>query len=77
MANTVIAWRMPSKSQRWVAHSVIPGQPQGWTRNLEIPDAPAAVMPRACGASSTPRLIRSITNASGILDRPVEPDDDG
>jgi hypothetical protein len=30
-----------------------------------------AVMPRACGASSTLRLLDSITDASGILDRPL------
>ena len=29
-----------------------------------------AVIPRACGGSSTPRLISSIINVSGILDRP-------
>src|SRR5262245_19573671 len=28
-------------------------------------------MPRACGASSTPRLFGSITAVSGILDRPL------
>src|SRR6266849_4485194 len=32
-----------------------------------------AVMPREGGASSTPRLFGSITNAPGILDRPPEP----
>ena len=32
-----------------------------------------AVMLRVSGASSTPRLVRSMTNASGILDRPVGP----
>ena len=29
-----------------------------------------AVIPRACGGSSTPRLIGSIIDVSGILDRP-------
>ena len=42
----------------------------------EIPNPATAVIPRAGGVSSTPRLIRSITAASGILDRPVKPDDD-
>jgi len=37
---------------------------------------PAAVMPRAYGASSTLRLLRSSTGASGILGRPVKPGDD-
>jgi hypothetical protein len=37
----------------------------------------SAVMPRECGASSTPRLPGSSTAVSGILDRPVEPGDDG
>src|SRR6266481_3369207 len=32
-----------------------------------------AVIPRACGVSSTPRLPGSITDVSGILDRPPEP----
>ena len=32
-----------------------------------------AVMPRACGASSTPRPIVSTTDVSGMLDRPLEP----
>jgi len=32
---------------------------------------PTIVMPRACGASSTPRLIDSIAGASGILDHPL------
>jgi hypothetical protein len=36
----------------------------------------SAVMLRACGASSTPRLLGSSTSVSGILDRPVKPDDD-
>src|SRR5260370_9618152 len=36
-----------------------------------------AVIPRACGVSSTPRLLDSITAVSGILDRPVKPGDDG
>jgi hypothetical protein len=35
-----------------------------------------AVMLRASGASSTPRVVRSMTNTSGMLDRPVKPDDD-
>src|SRR5882757_7125269 len=35
--------------------------------------APMIVMPRACGASSTPRRFGSIAAASGILDRPPEP----
>src|ERR1700688_2435699 len=30
-------------------------------------------MPRACGASSTPRPFDSIMDASGILDHPPEP----
>jgi hypothetical protein len=30
-----------------------------------------AVIPRACGVSSTQRLLGSITNVSGILDRPL------
>src|SRR5258707_1560413 len=34
------------------------------------------VIPRACGVSSTPRLLDSITGVSGILDRPVKPGDD-
>ena len=38
--------------------------------------APTAVIPRACGGSSTPRLLGSITDASGILGRPVKPGDD-
>src|SRR5438132_7119215 len=33
---------------------------------------PTAVMPRACGASSTPRPLGSIIAASGILDRPPQ-----
>ena len=33
-------------------------------------------MPRACGASSTPRLLGPIAGVSGILGRPVEPGDD-
>jgi hypothetical protein len=35
-----------------------------------------AVIPRACGGSSTPRLLGSITDVSGILGRPVKPGDD-
>jgi hypothetical protein len=31
---------------------------------------------RASGVSSTPRLLGSITDVSGILDRPVKPGDD-
>src|SRR5882757_2772299 len=31
---------------------------------------PQTVIPRACGVSSTPRLLGSITDASGILDHP-------
>src|ERR1700716_2245458 len=31
------------------------------------------VIPRACGVSSTPRPLDSITTALGILDRPLEP----
>jgi hypothetical protein len=34
------------------------------------------VIPRACGGSSTPRLLGSTTGASGILGRPVKPGDD-
>src|SRR5260370_10755149 len=34
-------------------------------------------MPRACGISSTPRLLDSITAVSGILDRPVKPGNGG
>jgi hypothetical protein len=34
------------------------------------------VIPRACGVSSTPRPIGSITNVTGILGRPVKPGDD-
>ena len=30
-----------------------------------------AVVPRACGVSSTPRLLESVTNGSGILDHPL------
>jgi hypothetical protein len=30
-------------------------------------------MPGTCGASSTPRLLGSITDVSGILDHPPEP----
>jgi hypothetical protein len=33
-------------------------------------------MPRAGGASSTPRLFGSIADVSGILDRPIESGDD-
>jgi hypothetical protein len=33
-------------------------------------------MPRESGASSTPRLLDSITGFSGILGRPVKPGDD-
>src|SRR4030088_2952793 len=33
---------------------------------------PTLVMPRACGASSTPWLLGSIIAASGILDRPPQ-----
>ena len=43
------------------------------------PNTPApssVVMLRACGASSTPRLIRFIPDVSGMLDRPAKPDDD-
>src|SRR5689334_21257776 len=32
----------------------------------------SAVIPRACGVSSTPRLLGSISNVSGILDRPPQ-----
>jgi hypothetical protein len=35
-----------------------------------------AVIPRACGVSSTPRLLDSIAGVPGILDRPVKPCDD-
>jgi hypothetical protein len=36
------------------------------------------VIPRACGVSSTPRLLGFIISVSGMLGRPVEPgDDDG
>ena len=38
--------------------------------------SPSAVMPREGGASSTPRLLGSIAEVSGILDRPVKPGDD-
>jgi hypothetical protein len=34
------------------------------------------VIPRAGGVSRTPRPLGSITNVSGILDRPVKPGDD-
>jgi hypothetical protein len=37
---------------------------------------PSVVMPRACGASSAPRPLRSCMDVSGILGRPVEPGDD-
>jgi hypothetical protein len=33
-------------------------------------------MTGSSGVSSTPRLLGSITDASGILDRPVKPGDD-
>src|ERR1700732_3654551 len=32
---------------------------------------PTAVIPRACGVSSTPRLLDSIAGGSGILDHPL------
>jgi hypothetical protein len=35
-----------------------------------------AVVARESGRSSTPRLLDSIINVSGILGRPVKPDDD-
>ena len=34
------------------------------------------VIPRACGVSSTPKLLGFIINVSGILGRPVKPGDD-
>src|SRR6478672_12255264 len=37
---------------------------------------PSTVIPRASGVSSTPRPFGSITDASGILGRPVKPGDD-
>jgi hypothetical protein len=37
---------------------------------IRCPPPPPAVIPRASGVSSTPRLLDSITAASGILDRP-------
>src|SRR4030095_11486633 len=38
---------------------------------VQVPNrCPTAVMPREGGASSTPRLLGSITDVSGILDRP-------
>ena len=36
-----------------------------------------AVMPRGCGASSTPRPLGPTVDVSGILDRPVKPVADG
>jgi hypothetical protein len=33
-------------------------------------------MPRACGASSIPEALQFDFNVSGMLDRPVKPDDD-
>jgi hypothetical protein len=36
-----------------------------------------AVVTRESGVSSIPRALDSITGVSGILDRPVKPDDDG
>src|SRR5437764_13052015 len=36
-------------------------------------EPPTLVMPREGGASSTPRLLGSITSVSGILDRPPSP----
>jgi hypothetical protein len=36
--------------------------------------SPTFVMPRACGAASTPRPLGSITTASGTLNRPGIPD---
>src|SRR5258707_393330 len=38
--------------------------------------SPSAVMLRASGASSTPRLLDFNIGVSGILDRPVKPGDD-
>jgi hypothetical protein len=49
------------------------GQIVSRERNLM---SPSVVMPRACGASSTPQLLGSSTTASGIRDRPVKPGDD-
>src|SRR5437870_2897786 len=37
---------------------------------------PSAVIPRACGVSSTPRPFGSIIDVPGILVGPVEPGDD-
>ena len=37
------------------------------------PPQPQIVIPRACGGSSTPRLLDLITDVSGILGRPPEP----
>jgi hypothetical protein len=37
---------------------------------------PGGVILRACGVSSTPRLLGSIIGVSGILGRPVKPSDD-
>jgi len=51
-------------------------QPVVGRRSAPIRWLLAAVMPRAC-ASSTPRPFRSIVDVSRMLDRPVEPDEDG
>ena len=37
----------------------------------------SVVTPRESGVSSTPRLLGSSREVSGMLDRPVKPDDDG
>jgi hypothetical protein len=55
--------------QKWrIQFDVVPASPSPRT---------LAVTPRACGVSSTPRLLDSIISVSGILDRPVKPGDDG
>jgi hypothetical protein len=40
--------------------------------NITGVHAPLPVMPREGGASSTPRILGSITGVSGILDRPPQ-----
>jgi hypothetical protein len=43
---------------------------------MGIIDPPKSPLYPAHAGSSTPRLVGSITDVSGILDRPVKPDDD-
>jgi hypothetical protein len=60
-----------SRSLSSGAHSRDPLARLSGTTEIRCSPPPTAVIPRASGVSSTPRLVGSITDASGILDRPV------